>query len=89
MHAKNVLNIGPAVSQPLATGNKVTTLRPLWISLHQAFANYSKLLVINLQLEGQCASIFIPKISFQFQPAKFEIFQTELLFQIRKLSELH
>ena len=40
-------------------------------------------------LKGQCASIFIPKISFQFQPAKFEIFKIELLFQIRKLSELH
>ena len=85
MHAKNVLNIGPAVSQPLATGNKVTTLRPLWIFFNQAFANYAKLQNGKI-LERFCkrGSVLSLKISFQFQPGKFEIFQNWDRFNITK-----
>jgi NADH dehydrogenase FAD-containing subunit len=40
-------------------------------------SNTMEVLSLNSQLEGQYASLFSPKNSFQFHPAKFEYFQTE------------
>ena len=47
-----------------------------------------KTIAIELQLEGQYASLISQKISFQFQPAKFEIFKSETDLR-QKLSQLH